>query len=422
MLMESRRSYHTLVIFSDSFPFGTESERVFMMPEIEAASRAFSRVVLMPTTIKYGSSPVPVLPENVTVDTGWASSRQCRGYTRLWRLAKPSVWFGARGDISRRGLTFSLFADAMASWLSRWIAGNRIDLSHTLFYTFWFDLAAASLSILSRRWQLNCVSSAHGFDIYTSRGGRLRADMVRSFRAIYAASESGAGYLRKQFPYAAAKIFPRRLGSVRQIPDGRAQMHSVADRELTVMSVSNIIDRKRVDLNFRLMVALAKARPSTIVRWIHIGDGPAAGSLNESMAVIGRPENLVVDLRGAMTNEDVQRLYVDMPVDWFMLMSSYEGGCPIAACEAMAYGVPLVVSATTGLLDMVDDDCAVIMPVDVTDEEFVRGMLPYLESNFRHQDMSRAAYDRWTRFFDASVCRRQFMSMLAESDESQVDA
>lgn len=211
------------------------------------------------------------------------------------------------------------------------------------------------------------------------------------------------------------KIEPRRLGCVKLKRDKMADRHSPAERALTFLSVSNVIDIKRVELNGRLLKALAVARPGTVIRWIHVGGGAGIEPMKEQFVADTMPGNMIVEFMGEMDNEQLQReVYGSMKIDWFMLLSSYEGGNPIAVCEAMSYGVPAILSDTTGLADMADDDFSVLLPVDVTDEEFVRGMLPYLESDARRQTMGEAAFERWEQLYDARKTRIDFMKRIKQ--------
>ena len=95
-----------------------------------------------------------------------------------------------------------------------------------------------------------------------------------------------------------------------------------------------------------------------------------------------------------------------------MLLSEREGGRPVAACESLAYGVPVVASDIPGLNEVVDDDCGMLLPTDVTDEEFVRGIAPYLDSDLRSEAMRKVALDRWKERFDARELRSAFVERL----------
>lgn len=411
--MTSRTDLHTVVVFTDSFPFCGESERTFMLPELKAAAAVFERVVVVPTVLKAEAPGADGLPANVEVDLSWARSAAGRSRAvRAMRIADPRTWLTVRGDISRSGLTFGAAARAMSAWLAAWIRRRGFDLRTTLFYSFWFDIAAAALALTSRRLPLRFISGGHGFDVFTTRGGALRRLMADRAEAVYVASESARAFLVAQFPEHEAKIAARRLGCVKLFPDVLTRSHSVADHRITVLSVSNVVPVKRVDLNARLMRGLALAREGSQVHWIHVGDGPELDTLRRRLESERMPRNFSWELRGSLGNEAVHRIYRDETIDWFLTLSLREGGNPVAVCEAMAYGVPPVVTDTTGLAEMVGDDCGIVMPVDLSREEFVRGMLPYIDSDVRSAAMRCEAARRWASDFDASRLRGEFFNSI----------
>ena len=96
-----------------------------------------------------------------------------------------------------------------------------------------------------------------------------------------------------------------------------------------------------------------------------------------------------------------------------MLLSLHEGGRAVAACEALAYGVPVVATDVEALNEVVDDEYGLLLSPDSTDEEFVRGIAPYLDSDFRAEAMREAAFTRWNSDFNAVILRPAFVDMIS---------
>ena len=92
--------------------------------------------------------------------------------------------------------------------------------------------------------------------------------MLREAEAVYAASQAGADYLGGTFPEASAgdKVRVSTLGCVKLYPEAVAARHKRADRRFTFLSVSRVDENKRVEMNARLLRALAVARPDTAIR------------------------------------------------------------------------------------------------------------------------------------------------------------
>ncbi len=406
--MANERKYDTLVLITDSFPFGGFTEPAFVMPELDELCRSFTRVIILPT-ISVGSRGDYHLPEAVEVDSSWLEYPQWNHkFLRAWRVAQPTVIAGVRGDFSWHGLTFSVAARTFASFIRKWLRRRNLDAGRTLFYTFWFDLATCGLAMACRRRPLHYLTRAHGHDVYTRRTPRLRSLAAARSLGIFAAGKTAAVRLRADFPASADKIEVMRLGTPFL---GEGAVHTHDRSSLTVLSVARVAPEKRVALNYVLLRALAIARPSMHIRWIHIGDGPLMPELKDA---VGRdcPVNLSVDLRGACDNGEVHRLYREVPLDWTILLSTGEG-LPVSVCESLSYGVPVIATAVRGISEALTDDCALLLAPDPEPEEFVRGILPYLDSEARYAAMREAACLRWRQCFDAEALRREFVNKIS---------
>lgn len=403
----------TLVLVTDTFPQPTATEPSFVAPELDALKCSFERVIIVPTTTAGNGCAADL--SGIEIEMGWATGADWKWRLRRARyLLLPSVWTDSRGDVSRGGLAFGVAARAFARFLKQMMRNRGLRWEDTLFYTFWFDFPTAALALLKTKIpEIKYVSRAHGHDMLTIRGGELRRKMLRQSERLFAASEAGAEYLREHFPAPGEgdKAIAETLGCYKLMPDAVAARHVRADRSLTFLSVARVDSNKRVALNARLLKALAVARPDTTIRWIHVGDGPAMTDV--IAALDSKPANMTAEIRGAMTNEAVHRIYREEAIDWTMLLSEREGGRPVAVCESLAYGVPVVASDIPGLNEVVDDECGMLLPTDVTDEEFVRGIAPYLDSDFRSSAMREAALARWEERFDARKLRQTFVEQLS---------
>lgn len=403
-------AYSTIVLVTDSFPFGGVTERPFVCPELKALSQA-ARVVIMPL-VRRGAQPDDVaLPQGVEVDSLLCDHvSTVHKLCRLRYLWQPSVYSSAAGDGYFTGLKQTLAAHDLAYRLERWMESNSMGWDDTLFYSFWFGIGAYAMSLLASRHGARYVSRAHRYDIYTRAAMGLRESAVRHSAGVFAVSEAGAEALRRDFPGCAEKIRVSMLGSEKAHPDSRTSRHEVLSRSLTFLSVSRVAPEKRVHVNLDMMRALAVARPDTTVQWIHIGDGPDMGAL-KSLVGGNLPANLKVHLGGELPNTAVQNLYINDSIDWFMLMSDSEG-LPISICEAMSYGVPVAATDVGGVSEIVTDDCGMLLPADVTPEEFVRGIVPYIDSDLRACRMRDEAYRQWHEHFRADMLREEFVNNI----------
>lgn len=405
--MAEVRKYSTLVLVTNSFPYGGFTEDNFVVPELKPLSEEFERVIIMPTT-KIGNRLECSLPENVDVDTSWIEHPDWKYKWRRIRYAfKPSV---LKSNKRFTDISFAAAAHAFAGVVENWVKTQKLDLSTTLFYTFWLDFTTAALAMLSQRIGLQYVSRAHFHDIYADRSPGLRHQAVECSRGVFCVGDSGCDYLQREMPDLTDKISVIHIGSMKSNPNILTKYHDPQSEELTFLSVSRVTEVKRVDLNYRMLRALAIARPSMTIRWIHVGDGEMMPELRK-VVVSDCPKNLIVELKGALPNEEVQRLYVGEIIDWTMLLSTGEG-LPIAVCESLSYGVPVVGTMVCGTDEIVNDDCGLPLAADPEPEEFVRGILPYLDCHARFKRLRSGAFDYWQANFDATILRPIFAKML----------
>lgn len=411
--MDISPRYNTVVLITDSYPLRCDTEGAFISPEMECLSRMFRRVIVMPVNRVAAGATVGGLPGNVEVSLWWISHADCRSVLRRIRyLFHPDLWKALRGDLSRSSVTFSVAAKAFSSVLPRWMKEQGLDWDTTLFYTFWFDMAACGLGIAARKYPLHFVSRAHGYDIRGVRGKFLRRQAIERLAMLFPASCSGRDVFCGRYPDMASKVRPRILGCAKLYPGVLSGCHLKADKRFTFLSVARVSPEKRVCMIHDFIRALAVARPDTCMEWIHVGDGPEMDLLKSRIEAssIG---NMRVTLTGAIDNESVHRIYMERPVDWSILLSNAEGGHPVAACESFAYGVPVVATQVGGLAEMVDDDCGLLLSHDPTVEEFVRGIAPYLDSDCRTASLRSGAYEKWRTCYDASSLRTSFVNEIS---------
>lgn len=405
--------YNTLVLITDAFPFGGVPERTFIEPELSLLAERFGRVIIVPTVYM---NPMPEslsLPAGVEVSRCWIDSPEYNHKIfRLRYLFYPSVWNLSVGHGFISNLKMTVMARSMAASLRRWLHKSGIDSGATLFYSFWLSAGAMSLGLLSRKMSVRYIVCAHRFDILSKISPRLRRLTVAHAMKMYGICSAGVDAITAEFGDTGTEIRKRTLGSVKIYPERVCVGHDIAERKLTFLSVARVEPVKRVAMNFEMIKAIAVARSATKVKWIHIGDGSELKHLREKIANDTLPENLEVHLAGGLSNADTQRTYTAECVDWFIHLSSSEG-LPIAICEALSYGVPVIAADVGGVSEAVTDDTGILLPEDVRAEEFVRSLLPYLENDVRRRSIRVSALKYWQEKFDASHLRSEFVDELS---------
>lgn len=408
-----------VVLFTDAFPFRLFTEEVFVMPEVEALTDRFDRVVIVPHRIAGTQLPLPW--KNVIVDTTMAKSISTLFRpARLPWLLHPWVLKRLPRLLSETKALSKLLSAAFylmntrrsAHQINSILKRHQLNPGNTLLYSFWFDNVTDSFTLFS---EYNAVTRAHGSDIFDSqirhRIHFLREESINNLSGVFCASGNGAHYLASAYPGCSSRIKVRRLGSA--APKAIAPEPNSSGNSLTLLSCSRIVAVKRVDRCLKAATAIANAFPFTPVRWIHIGDGPLMPQLRAMTADNDTlPPNLKVELLGALTNEEVHRLYNTTAVNWFMLLSESEG-LPVSIAEAVSYGVPVIATDVGGNAEIVTPETGILIPKESRPEYIVGEIQPYMIDPLAYSQLRASAHKFWEGHFSSSELRKSFAAELS---------
>ena len=191
-------------------------------------------------------------------------------------------------------------------------------------------------------------------------------------------------------------VDPAGLERRASLSDGRAALAIPADVPL-VTTVANFKPAKRHDV---LLDAFARVRRRvTDAHLILVGTGPLEARLRARAAELG----VSGAVRFAGVRDDVPSILAAS--DAFALASRHEG-LPISLLEAMALGVPPVVTAVGGCPEVVEDGVSGrLVPPD--DAEALAGALAgVLEDGAARRRLARAARARASRFHVSTAAAR----------------
>ncbi len=181
------------------------------------------------------------------------------------------------------------------------------------------------------------------------------------------------------------------------------------DREKVILTIGRLHHQKAQDV---LLKAYAKATADAPEwRLTIVGDGPEKSQLHDLASLLGIADRV----HWIEWTDDVDSLYRSCGI--FVLSSRYEG-TPNALLEAMAHGLPVIVTnASPGPLEYVVDDATglVVTPDDVeqlanaltrlaSNEDLRRGLGASARSMIAQFDMY-AAEDAWQKVLDISLSR-----------------
>lgn len=179
---------------------------------------------------------------------------------------------------------------------------------------------------------------------------------------------------------------------------------------LKLVTCSPIEKDKRLDL---LIDGIAGIEHGCI-EWVHIGDGSDRERiLDYAKEKLAAKTGVRYRFLGRMNQRERYRWYAETPADVFFSVSRSES-VPASMLEAMANHVFVCATAVDGVTDVLDSDCALLMPADPTAEQLSR-LLELLCGMNREPffEKSEKAFARWQKSYNSDRRCVAFVRELA---------
>lgn len=400
----------TVVLLTSRFPF--LPGEYFLESEMKAWSQAESNLIVMPT---FSGSTSRKLPKNIKINDTLHSKNKGKWIALLCLLKSLVTSFFYRElcscllnhpsslfSVIISSIKIVYFRDILESFIKQ---NSNIDL---LFYTYWHTEATYALQLLKKDYGFGLVSRAHGFDVYEERKTHgympFRRRFLDNIDRIYACSNSVKQYIVNRYSFARDLVDVAYLGV-----DGSKEASSASlDGELHVVSCSNIVKVKRVEIIVDVLHELALSSRSVKITWTHIGGGELIEQLKYyANKKLQRFNDVNFEFLGELENKDVIKFYAENSIDVFVNVSSSEG-LPVSIMEAMSMHIPVVAPAIGGIPEivnhqvngvLVDRSCSVPDLVSILSDV----------SFFKDIKVRENAYLSYKNTFDASVNYEKFV-------------
>jgi len=357
-----------LIFFTESFPYGKSES--FIENEIGFLSQKFDRIYILPKNSKTDArrplpdncivfrpvfrtsselllkgifclSPVFYFFKNLFTD---------KAYTSLYKLKK----YVATAITCR-----CILADKNFKFL------NRQARESTVYFYWGIGLAYVLPFIQNKNKK---IVRFHRTDLYLEFRPQkympFRKEVFQNLTKAVFISRQGLEYAQKNF---GQYHFAACLSYLGTFDHGIADIDT-SDSVIHVLSVSNVVPVKRVPLILKSLLQI-KDYP---IHWTHIGGGKDFNALKKLVQQL--PENITVNLTGAIANEDVIHYYHSHPVDLFINVSSSEG-LPVSIMEAISFGIPVIATNVGGTNEIVTPESGVLLQADFESEQLARQII-----------------------------------------------
>ncbi len=375
-----------LILFTSSYPYVRGGEANFLDAEIKYLLNYFDRVVVVPE--RYENELINA-HENLEVNGSYAKFFQSQGLMSilLHGLVSPLFYKGlaeknypyfSLGAL-RRLLAFAGKAELTRKWVVRWLQEQKLTGTDCLFYTYWFDQAAAGIGLARKQFPgLRVVSRAHGYDIYEEAYydppfWPCRRAVLSMVDGVFPDSHAGVEYLKEHYPDHASLFEPSLLG----VSDPGFLNSASSDGVFRLVSCSMIREEKRVELIFDSVRHAASQRPAQRFEWYHIGNGPSREELQKKADEIFPPNARAV-LPGYFDNNWLMNLYHEKSFDVFANLSTTEG-TPVSIMEAISCGIPVIATAVGGNKEIVSDLNGALVNPDTSPDEVAAAIFSLID-------------------------------------------
>lgn len=413
-----------LVLITESYPFSAVAES-FLDLEIPYLSKAFDSVEILPRYYPAEIERVErKLPTNVSVDTSlfdqkpqrkilkiincaFEAGRSKHLYSEIFR--KPNVLQNISSI--KRVVNYLYEALRVQKWALRYIEQNSVDLTRTVFYTYWMSSATMGIGLAKSRYsKIKLVSRAHRGDLYEERHFPpylpFRLSTLTSLDRLYLISEHGKTYITEKYPFFKPKCMLSRLGV--RATGFLSEVSS--DGIFRVVSCSYVVPVKRIQLIILGLKELGLYRPDLEIEWVHIGYGPLLDKMKKC-AISQLPKNVTSNFSGFFPNSKVLSYYKHNPIDVFINVSASEG-IPVSIMEAQSCGIPVIATAVGGTPEIVSEKVGFLISENPSPKE-VAGALGFFVG---HSDIAKQlrtnSITNWNSRYNASKNFTDFAKSL----------
>ena len=414
-------TFMNLILFTNSYPYIRGGEQNFLDVEIGYLAHSFDKIFLVPFEKKEKELPGGHL--NASVEEGYSILLQSQNTFSLFLRALFSPLL-IKGLLEKNFPHFSFHAlrkliafvgkaELTRRWVEGWLKSTNINEEECVFYTYWFDNAAAGVGLARKKHPgIKLISRAHNYDIYEERYTPpyipCRHFALSSVDLVLACSSNGAEYLRRKYPEFENRVQTSLLG----VEDPGFINQPSNDGVLRIVSCSFLHSKKRVPMLLEAFALAARENPSVNMEWRHIGNGNERDDLQKT-ADKNLPASAHAFFIDYIDNSTLMKFYQENPVDVFVNVSAIEG-IPVSIMEAISCGIPVIATAVGGNVEIVSNQNGILLNADPTLDEIATALLKFIEHPEKIHAKRNGSRMMWSSRYDAHGNFSLFAKLLRD--------
>jgi len=404
-----------LILFTADFPFG--SGETFLETEIVYLSKGFDSVRIISANSQ--NEQTRRVPENCSVERinlNLSSLQKIQSLlgvvTEMYRTEKGKL-NQKYGLIMNAGIRKTMLISLLRAKLVAEKAESLLQFTdkedQLFFYSYWSDDVAIGLGMLQNKHpEIRTFSRIHRWDVYfeESAFGYLpyRSFLVNSISKIVSISQDGIDYVNRTWKTEHPdKFVLSRLGVGNRVPFRLAE-----NERFTIVSCSNLIPVKRVDLLAQALVKLGDIP----LKWIHFGDGVERQKIEKILE--NRSEKLLVEFKGRVPNNEIYTYYAEHKPDLFINVSSSEG-VPVSIMEAMSFGIPVLATDAGGNNEIVTNENGELLPLCISVSELAEKIKQFIELDQDQKvTLQEKSFETWRDHYNSETNYSSFVDFIIQ--------
>lgn len=390
-----------LIIITRQFPYG--KSETFLESEILILSKYFKTITIYPST---GSNEIRNLPSNVFVDNLIFKDYENRFKWCLKTILTLHFYKMFLENFSNI-LSWKKLKAFFKYLVSYTIYSNKVatisENSQGLIYSYWYNAFVDSFCT-HNTFNRKIVTRVHRGDLYEeiSELGFFpkRHVNISKIDRIFSISNDGYNYLSKKYKINNVSI--SKLG----VQDNNFIAEKSPLNKFSIVSVSNVIAVKNVDLIARVIKKFSIDNSDIEIVWNHFGDGDKLPKIKKEIHE-ENVENLKCVFHGRVSNTEIFEFYSNNSVDILINLSSSEG-IPVSMMEAISVGIPILATDVGGVSEIVNEKTGILIDLGMNEEVISN----YLKDIFNNPKDRLEIREYWLKNYSANINYKAFAKEL----------
>lgn len=389
-----------LILITDHYPFGRGES--FIESEISYLAESFRNIYIVSKNQK--ETQARKVPKNCKI---YRIKKDLKKLINLYldKIYLVDLFKEFKLRNLKKLVSFQFYGKLIEIKVEEIMKENNLEKNNILFYSYWFYNGAYTGSILKRKNKIDrFISRAHGYDIFFERGIQpFKSIILNDLIKLYPACKNSENYLKKYYPKYSDKIEYSHLGTI----NNKKIINRIKQEEITIVSCSNLIKLKRVELIVEALKNLKEKDKK--IKWYHIGDGVERNKLE----MLSKKLKIEYEFIGALSNQEVLKFYSEKEISFFIHMSSTEGGTPVSMMEVQSFGIPIIATNVGGVAEIVNDRIGILLAANPKIEEIAEAIekMINLDEN-EYNEYRKNSYKNWQENFNAEKNYKNFISEI----------